>query len=520
MSASQEKKKRQQQRVEGTEKRQIQQLEKVKKKKKNHKILASIGAVVVIIAAAAIFINSNYLRRNFSAVKIGDVTFSVAECNYFYYSSYFNYKNTIYTDYTDYASALLPSEGSPLDSQVYDEETGETWGDFFRSSALEDMTSIAMEYSEATASGYTLSEEDEADMEDTITMEKNYGAASGFNTFDEYLVDVYGKGMTEEIYRNCMEIQYIASGYSDYVYNSFDYTDQELEDYYSENTDKLDVISYRYFLVSSEDVDETLYEDDAALEAAQNEALAAAEEKAQTYLDSITDEASFIAAAADCNADLYSEEDSTLKHYRGELLGSYYKDWLLDDSRQEGDYTMTDGINGYYLVYFISHDDNHYNTVNVRHILISPEDVSEDDYDDTESYEVALDEARSAALEKAEEVYDEWMAGDATEESFGELADEYSDDTAEGGLYEQVYKYQMVPEFNDWCFDPVRQAGDTDIVYSEDYGYHIIYFIGEDMLYSDVLADGEMREADYSAWETEKLENFVPGTTWLYALVG
>jgi hypothetical protein len=29
-----------------------------------------------------------------------------------------------------------------------------------------------------------------------------------------------------------------------------------------------------------------------------------------------------------------------------------------------------------------------------------------------------------------------------------------------------------------------------------------------------------MREADYSAWETEKLENFVPGTTWLYALVG
>jgi hypothetical protein len=257
-----------------------------------------------------------------------------------------------------------------------------------------------MEYSEATASGYTLSEEDEADMEDTITMEKNYGAASGFNTFDEYLVDVYGKGMTEEIYRNCMEIQYIASGYSDYVYNSFDYTDQELEDYYSENTDKLDVISYRYFLVSSEDVDETLYDADAALEAAENEALAAAVEKAQTYLDSITDEASFIAAAADCNADLYSEEDSTLKHYRGELLGSYYKDWLLDDSRQEGDYTMTDGINGYYLVYFISHDDNHYNTVNVRHILISPEDVSEDDYDDTESYEVALDEARSAALRK------------------------------------------------------------------------------------------------------------------------
>ena len=520
MSASHEKKKRQQQRIEGTEKRQKQQLEQVRKKKKNRKIVISIAAVLVIIAAAAVFINSNYLRRNFKAVKLGDDSFSVVECNYFFHSSYLNYKNTIYTQYTDYASSLLPSEGTPLDSQIYDESTGETWGDFFRNSALDDMTNISMEYNEATAAGYTLSEEDVADMEDTITMEKNYGTACGFNTFDEYLVDVYGKGMTEEIYRGCMEKQYIASGYSGYIYDSFDYTDQELEDYYSENTSKLDVVSYRYFLVPREDVDETLYEDDAALEAAKNEALAVAEEKAQTYLDSVADEASFIAAAAECNPDLYGDEDSTLKHYKGELLGSYYKDWLLDDSRQEGDYTMTDGINGYYLVYFINHDDNHYNTVNVRHILISPEDVSEDDYDDTESYEEALDKARSDALEKAEEVYNEWTAGDATEQSFGELADEYSDDNPEGGLYEQVSKYQMVTEFNTWCFDPVRQSGDSDIIYSEDYGYHIMYFISEDMLYSDVLADGELREADYSAWETEKLEDYVPGTTWLYVLVG
>jgi len=34
----------------------------------------------------------------------------------------------------------------------------------------------------------------------------------------------------------------------------------------------------------------------------------------------------------------------------------------------------------------------------------------------------------------------------------------------------------MVKNFNDWCFDPNRQVGDTGIVQT-DFGYHIIYFV-------------------------------------------
>ena len=32
-----------------------------------------------------------------------------------------------------------------------------------------------------------------------------------------------------------------------------------------------------------------------------------------------------------------------------------------------------------------------------------------------------------------------------------------------GGLYTDIYRGQMVSEFEDWCFDPSRQAGDTGI---------------------------------------------------------
>ena len=107
--------------------------------------------------------------------------------------------------------------------------------------------------------------------------------------------------------------------------------------------------------------------------------------------------------------------------------------------------------------------------VNVRHILIQPEEMNEDG--------TYTDAAWKTAEEKAKQVQKEWEDGEQTEERFGELAKTYSADgnAAEGGLYEGVYPGQMVPEFNDWCFDPARKPGDVGLVRT-DYGYHLIYF--------------------------------------------
>ena len=72
-----------------------------------------------------------------------------------------------------------------------------------------------------------------------------------------------------------------------------------------------------------------------------------------------------------------------------------------------------------------------------------------------------------------------------TEENFIELVEQYSEDpgsNTNGGLYEGVYKGQMVEEFNDFCFDESRKPGDTGIVYGESSsyaGYHVMYFVGE-----------------------------------------
>ncbi len=68
-----------------------------------------------------------------------------------------------------------------------------------------------------------------------------------------------------------------------------------------------------------------------------------------------------------------------------------------------------------------------------------------------------------------------------TEERFAELAKKYTDDRGSeylGGLYENIEKGEMVEEFEEWCYDTSRKAGDVDII-KTDYGYHIIYFIGD-----------------------------------------
>ena len=36
----------------------------------------------------------------------------------------------------------------------------------------------------------------------------------------------------------------------------------------------------------------------------------------------------------------------------------------------------------------------------------------------------------------------------------------------------------MVQPFNDWCFDPARQSGDTGIVETS-YGFHVMYFVSK-----------------------------------------
>ena len=130
-------------------------------------------------------------------------------------------------------------------------------------------------------------------------------------------------------------------------------------------------------------------------------------------------------------------------------------------------------------------------SVDVRHILILPEGATIE----TVTTEEFSDEAWAAGEQKAQDILDQWLSGDKTEDGFATLANENSADTGSntnGGLYSGVTEGQMVEAFNDWCFDSSRQVGDYGIVKTQ-YGYHIMYFCGSQLLWesqaeSDLLA--------------------------------
>ena len=116
--------------------------------------------------------------------------------------------------------------------------------------------------------------------------------------------------------------------------------------------------------------------------------------------------------------------------------------------------------------------------VDVRHILVCPQGGTEN-ADGSVTHTI---EEWDACLAKAEKIIEEWESGEATSASFGVLANEYSEDpgsNTSGGLYTYVYEGEMVPNFNDWCFDENRKPGDVGLVQTE-YGFHVMYYVEGD----------------------------------------
>ena len=207
-------------------------------------------------------------------------------------------------------------------------------------------------------------------------------------------------------------------------------------------------------------------------------------ENYQEYVEKVEEEVAASAASYG-----YSSVEEMLENVVGsgsnaeayfQYLEDYYLGYLYFNSLYEAQMPTDADIEAFYDEHLsdyidagIEKDDSVY--VDVRHILVMPEGGTTDE----EGKTTYSEEEWEAAREKAQGLLDQWLAGDATEASFGELAELNTSDpgSAEnGGLYTYVAEGEMVPAFNDWCFDSARQTGDYGLVKTE-YGYHVMYFV-------------------------------------------
>ena len=521
MSGSKEKKKRQLERADGIDKATAEAAAAAKMKKKTRNITILVIVILAVLLFIALFINSKFIRRHFTAIEVGDMSFTAAEYSFFYNNFYYDYYTNVQTNNPSYASILLPDSSKPLGSQQYSEDM--TWADFFEQYTTEAMQKYVALYTRAQEEGFTLTEEQQLAYEEELNSLNDSAAYYG-QTLDEFLDSYYGKGVTYDTVAKCLEIITIADHYEDAYTDSLEYTQEEIDAQYQENKDYYDLYEYRYFLVRAEEVDEDQYGTDEEREAAEQAALDEARAKAEEILAGVETEEDFIEAAREYDPETYADDDATLRAYNGDSLGDIYGTWMREAGRQYGDTYTADITTGTYVVFFIERTDNHYQTVNARRIVITPATVDESEYEDEEddsAYEEALAAADEEARGKAEDLYQKWIEEGASEEAFGEYAISNSEDSqaSNGGLWENIYKGQFNEECDAWVYDEARQPGDHALIHSEESNsYNLMYFVSDGEIYADSLAEQDLRDEAFQAWEDELVANVAINKTWLFAL--
>ena len=518
MSASSKKKLRNaEQAAKMTEKQLAEQKEA--KKLKLYTTLAVVILIALVVFAAYTGIsrsiaNSGIRERNTVALTIGDNKISNAELNYFFIDSV----NQFYSQYGQYATMFGLDPTLPLNEQIVDEETKETWADDFLNTAIESAKSAYALAAEAKANGYTLPEDAVANIDSAIANMELYANLYGYPNTEGYMKALYGNGANEKTLRAYYELTELARYYQNHYHESLTYTDDELRAAEAENYNAYSSYSYNYYYLN---VNNFIEGESAEATAEQKaEAVKAAEEAAKSLTTGVTTVQQFddAIAALPVNAENTTAKSTACNEYSYSNIPDSFVDWMTEDVRKPGEMTYvastsittdengkeTEQTNGYYVVMFNAVNANVYPLANVRHILVAFEGGS---YDSNTGITTYTDEEKAAAMKEAEDILNEWKSGAATEDSFATLANEKSDDGdgTTGGLYEDIYPGQMVAAFEDWCFAD-HEVGDTGIVETE-YGCHVMFYSGDsETTYRDYLISSELANADYDEWYTALTE--------------
>lgn len=483
MSASREKKRRQELASSGAVDPKAARAAEQRAAEHRSNVLYAAVAVIFIVAAVGLWIyNSGFLQRNQTAVTIDGEKYTVAQTAYYYGQICNQYASMFGQDYLQ-----------TLKTESYESGGFDTWNDYFKNEAVENMKRIHAAKTAAKAAGVTLDSADQANVKANVDSMKEYASTSGYS-YNAYLKATFGAVMTASVFEQCLADQVLANKYTDqYTAENFVYTDDEIEAYYQENKDSYDVIDCAYAVVSGLPVSQT---------DADGNAIEITDEDREAAMSAAKDTAGEILAAYQDGGDLEALAESYGASYSTSTpsASSNCGAWLFDESRKPGDADVVENVAGsnYYVAVFYGRERDDELSYNVRHILVTKDNL------DLADGEEATDEQIAA---KAEEIFSSW---DGTEDGFAKLVGEYSQDggsIATGGLYENVNKGDMVPAFDEWIYAPGRQAGDTGIVQS-DYGYHIMYFVGYGSTpYWHYACEKDMRSRDSGAWQASLVEN-------------
>ncbi len=482
---------------------------------------------------------------------------SKAEYSYYYVTMFSNYFNTAYqydyyygagagAAYTGYDYSVSP-DTQPCSIADVEGVENPMWTDYFRQAALNSIKYVAACCAYAKANGIELDDADMAEVDEVVhsledqAKEGNYSPAA-------YLRYVYGKSMTVDAFREIAEKQIIATKVQTTITEGYknSYTDEDALAEFNKDLTVYGTVVMRTYTVNAEKVEVPAEkEGEEATTKVTEETMAAAKATAQSFISKVTDGESFKAAAVEFEKAAGSKEYEKFATDESATLMdevtyddvSYYETdadflkWAFNkDTAVNSTYLVEHKDSGYAVYMMIEpvHTPKDKPTYDVRHILVqfpedeegeeaSTEEAKDSDVEllDASKYEgvtididVDLEKTKDIELYGlAQEILVDYLDGDRSEDHFAELAAEHSTDSnaADGGIYEDVTLGYMVPEFEGWAVAEGREYGDVGIVETT-YGYHIMYYIGSDIIKWQDNVKNDMATAKFNEF-AEKIDS-------------
>ena len=227
-------------------------------------VFAVIAVLLIVVMVGNLLIGAGIFMRSRTAAESDDFKVDGAMMSYFVYSSYQTYLNYYYELY----SSMMGSSTSinvqslmgidpnvSLKKQVYNEESGQTWFEYFAENAAAQVEQQLVYCQAAKAAGIELDKDDLAAIDASINEIAAYAAMYG-TTLDAYLAANYGKGVKEKDVRRVMELGQLASKYAEIKHEEFmnASTAEKVEAYFTENKNDFlsaDYLSYTFTVTKS-----------------------------------------------------------------------------------------------------------------------------------------------------------------------------------------------------------------------------------------------------------------------------